>query len=146
MTCRHLWLGLALVLPLGCNKGASADTPPSSTTPQLPPGAVQLEPPEMTALTIDTVRERKQRVVATLPAQLLLDEDKTVRVLSPVTGRVRTLDARPGDNVSEGQSLLHIVSSDLAQAQSDKAKGDAASLASTAQLVRSESLDRKSTR
>jgi len=140
MTRRLLWLGLAFVLPMGCNKGASADTPPSSTTTQLPPGTVLLEPPEMSAITIDTVRERKQRVVATLPAQLLLDEDKTVRVLSPVTGRVRTLDARPGDDVAEGQPLLHIVSSDLAQAQSDKAKADAASLASTAQLVRSESL------
>jgi cobalt-zinc-cadmium efflux system membrane fusion protein len=140
MIARRLWLGLALAVPVACNKGASADTPSSSTTPQLPAGTVQLEPPEMSALSIDTVRERKQRVVATLPAQLLLDEDKTVRVLSPVSGRVRSLDARPGDDVSEGQSLLHIVSSDLAQAQSDKAKGDAASLASTAQLVRSESL------
>jgi cobalt-zinc-cadmium efflux system membrane fusion protein len=140
MIRRHLWLGLALLLPIGCNKGASADTPPSSSTPPLPPGTVQLEPPEMAALSIDTVRERKQRVVATLPAQLLLDEDKTVRVLSPVTGRVRTLDARPGDDISAGQPLLHIVSSDLAQAQSDKLKADAASLQSTTQLVRSESL------
>jgi cobalt-zinc-cadmium efflux system membrane fusion protein len=140
MIARRLWLGLALAAPLACNKGASADTAASSPPPQLPAGTVVLEPPEMSALSIDTVRERKQRVVATLPAQLLLDEDKTVRVLSPVTGRVRTLDARPGDEVSAGQSLLHIVSSDLAQAQSDKAKADAASLASTAQLVRSESL------
>ena len=140
MIARHLWLGLALAVPVACNKGASADTPPANAGPQLPPGTVQLEPPEMQALSIDTVRERKQRVVAMLPAQLLLDEDKTVRVLSPVTGRVRTLDARPGDEVSAGQPLLHIVSSDLAQAQSDKAKADAASLASTAQLVRSESL------
>ena len=140
MIARRLWLGLALAAPVACNKGASADTAASSPPPQLPAGTVVLEPPEMSALSIDTVRERKQRVVATLPAQLLLDEDKTVRVLSPVTGRVRTLDARPGDEVTAGQSLLHIVSSDLAQAQSDKAKADAASLASTAQLVRSESL------
>jgi cobalt-zinc-cadmium efflux system membrane fusion protein len=140
MTARRMWLGLALAVPLACNKGASADTPPAGAGSPLPPGTVQLEPPEMSALSIDTVRERKQRVVATLPAQLLLDEDKTVRVLSPVTGRVRTLDARPGDEVSAGQALLHIVSSDLAQAQSDKEKADAASLASTAQLVRSESL------
>jgi membrane fusion protein, heavy metal efflux system len=140
MTARRLWLAFALAIPVACNKGASADTPPAGAGPQLPPGTVQLEPPEMSALSIDTVRERKQRVVATLPAQLLLDEDKTVRVLSPVTGRVSTLDARPGDQVNAGQALLHIVSSDLAQAQSDKVKADAASLASTTQLVRSESL------
>lgn len=140
MIARRLWLVVALTVPLACNKGAAGDTPPASTASPLPPGTVQLEPPEMSALSIDTVRERKQRVVATLPAQLLLDEDKTVRVLSPVTGRVSTLDARPGDEVAAGQALLHIISSDLAQAQSDKAKADAASLASTAQLVRSESL------
>jgi membrane fusion protein, heavy metal efflux system len=140
MSARRLWLIVALAIPMGCNKGASADTPPASTAPALPPGTVQLEPPEMSSLSIDTARERKERVVATLPAQLLLDEDKTVRVLSPVTGRVRTLDARPGDEVTAGQALLHIVSSDLAQAQSDKAKADAASLQSTTQLVRSESL------
>jgi membrane fusion protein, heavy metal efflux system len=57
-----------------------------------------------------------------------------------VSGRIRALDARPGDDVTAGQALLHIISSDLAQAQSDKLKADAASLASSAQLVRSESL------
>jgi hypothetical protein len=35
---------------------------------------------------------RRERVVAILPAQVVLDEDHTVRVLSPVAGRVRTLD------------------------------------------------------
>jgi cobalt-zinc-cadmium efflux system membrane fusion protein len=142
MIARRFWFGLALLaaLPAGCNKGASADTPATSVGQRLPPGTVQLEPPEMAAISVDTVRERKQRVVATLPAQLLLDEDKTVRVLSPVGGRIRSLDAKPGDDVGAGQALLHIISSDLAQAQSDKLKADAASLASSAQLVRSESL------
>lgn len=137
MIARRFWLSLALAVPVACNKGASADTPPATAGPQLPPGTVQLEPPEMAALSIDTVRERKQRVVATLPAQLLLDEDKTVRVLSPVTGRIRVLDAKPGDDVTAGQPLLHIISSDLAQAESDKLKADAASQASAAELVRS---------
>src|SRR5579862_4381812 len=111
MISRRFWFGLALALPfpMGCNKGASADTPPAAAGPRLPPGTVQLEPPEMSAISIDTVRERKQRVVATLPAQLLLDEDRTVRVLSPVSGRIRTLDAKPGDDVAAGQALLHII-------------------------------------
>jgi membrane fusion protein, heavy metal efflux system len=140
MIRRDYWLCLALLLPLGCGKGAAGDTPPPAGAQPLPPGVVQLEPPEMSAISVDTVKERKQHVVATLPAQLLLDEDKTVRVLSPVSGRIRTLDAKPGDDVAAGQALLHIISSDLAEAESDKLKADAASLASTAQLVRSESL------
>jgi membrane fusion protein, heavy metal efflux system len=137
-------LAAATLIPLvqGCNKGASADMPatPAAATPALPPGEVQLEPPEMDAITVDTVRVRTQHVVATLPAQLLLNEDKTVRVLPPVTGRISALDAKPGDVVTAGQALAHIVSSDLAQATSDKAKADAATMQSSAALVRAESL------
>src|SRR3984957_2690633 len=141
MTVRAAMLLVALsTLPLACNKGASADTPAATTTAALPPGVVQLEPPEMAQISIDTVRVRTQRVIATLPAQLLLDENKTVRVVSPVAGRIRTLDAQPGDIVRAGQALAHIVSSDLAQAQSDRAKAVAASQQSGTALVRAESL------
>jgi membrane fusion protein, heavy metal efflux system len=131
-------LGVLLILA-GCGKGVSADTTPAAAPP-LPPNEVQLEPPEMQSVTVDTVRVRTQRVVATLPAQAVLDEDRTVRVLSPVTGRISRLDAKPGDVVAAGQTLAHIVSSDLAQAQSDKAKADAASAQSGAALVRADSL------
>jgi cobalt-zinc-cadmium efflux system membrane fusion protein len=142
MTSRAAMLvALLSALPLGCNKHASADAPAAtSTTTALPPGVVQLEPPEMAEITVDTVRVRTQRVVATLPAELLLNENKTVRVLSPVAGRIRTLDAQPGDNVRAGQALAHIISSDLAQAQSDRAKAVAASAQSATALVRAESL------
>jgi membrane fusion protein, heavy metal efflux system len=140
MTVRYAMLIILSLAPLGCNKGASADTPATSTTSSLPPGVVQLEPPEMAQISVDTVRVRTQRVVATLPAQLLLDENKTVRVLSPVAGRIRTLDAQPGDLVRAGQALAHIISSDLAQSQSDRAKAVAASQQSSTALVRAESL------
>jgi len=123
----------------GCSKGAAGDTP-APPARHLPPGEVQLEPPEMTSISVDTVRARTQHVVATLPAQLVLDEDHTVRVLSPVAGRIRTLDVKPGDIVVRGQALAHVVSSDLAQALSDKAKADAATGQSSAALVRAESL------
>jgi membrane fusion protein, heavy metal efflux system len=132
---------VAALAPVACNKGASADTThPPSTTSALPPGVVQLEPPEMNQIAVDTVHVRTQRVVATLPAQLLLDENHTVRVVSPVAGRIRTLDAQPGDIVRAGQALAHIISSDLAQAQSDRAKAVAASQQSSTALVRAESL------
>lgn len=135
-----LLLPLSVLLVTGCDKGASADTPAKPAVPILAPGEVQLEPPEMQSITVDTVRVRTQHVVATLPAQLLLNEDKTVRVLPPVTGRIRVLDAKPGDVVVAGQALAHIVSSDLAQAASDKAKAEAATMQSSSALVRAESL------
>jgi cobalt-zinc-cadmium efflux system membrane fusion protein len=131
---------LSVAAPVGCNKSAGAPATAASTTTALPPGVVQLEPPEMSQITVDTVRVRTQRVVATLPAQLLLNENKTVRVLSPVAGRIRTLDAQPGDIVRAGEALAHIISSDLAQAQSDRDKAIAAGAQSATALVRAESL------
>ena len=77
---------------------------------------VRMEPrsPKLAFLGYDTVRGRSERVVAVLPAQLVMDEDHTVRVLSPVTGRIGRLLASQGDHVDAGQPLALITSSDLA--------------------------------
>ena len=63
---------LAASVLVACNRGASADTatPPATSASALPPGVVQLEPPEMNQISVDTVRVRSQRVVATLPHRL----------------------------------------------------------------------------
>jgi cobalt-zinc-cadmium efflux system membrane fusion protein len=94
----------------------------------------------MAYVSVDTVKTRTERVVATLPAQLVMDEDHTVRVGSPVVGRIRTVDVEPGDRVVRDQPLAHIISSDLALAASDLAKADAAQAQTAATLRRSEDL------
>jgi membrane fusion protein, heavy metal efflux system len=94
----------------------------------------------MAYITIDTVKTRTERVVAVLPARLAVNEDHTVRVASPVVGRIRTLDARPGDRVEVGQALAHVVSSDLAQAESDRAKAEAALTQAGSALARAQDL------
>ena len=75
-----------------------------------------------------------------MPAQLALDEDHTVRVASPVSGRVRALDAAPGDQVAAGGALAHIVSGDVAQAQSDLKRAEAALTTAITSLVRARDL------
>jgi cobalt-zinc-cadmium efflux system membrane fusion protein len=82
--------------------------------------------PKLTALTVDTVRARTERTVATLPAQVIANEDHTVRVLSPVAGRVSALLAAPGERVSAGQPLARLISGDYAQALSDLTRARAA--------------------
>ena len=131
-----LALGVALVVT-GGRRGAelqAANGPPPGEV-WLPPGS-----PKLASISVDTVRARNERVVVVLPAQLALDEDHTVRVASPVTGRVRTLDAAPGDRVAAGDALAHIVSGDVAQAQSDLQRAEAALTTATTSLARARDL------
>lgn len=51
--------------------------------------------------------------------RLVWDEESTVRVFSPVTGRVTKLRADLGQAVAKGEALADIESPDLGQAQSD---------------------------
>jgi cobalt-zinc-cadmium efflux system membrane fusion protein len=113
-----------------------------AASPAPPPGEVWIKPgsPQLASIGVDTVRARRERVVAILPAQLVLDEDHTVRVTSPVTGRVRSLDASAGDHVRAGQALAHLISSDAAQAQSDLAKAEAALAIGSSALTRARDL------
>lgn len=96
--------------------------------------------PKLAAIGVDTARTTHDHTVAMLPAQVVLDEDHTVRVFSPVTGRIRELLAAPGDRVAAGGSLATITSSDMAQAASDQAKAAAALAQASAALTRAEDL------
>ena len=90
-------------------------------------GEVRLEPgsPKLAALTIDSVIARRERTIATLPARVAVDENHTVHLLSPVTGRIAALYAEPGDHVKSGQALAQVISADVAQANSDFVKATA---------------------
>ena len=137
-----LLMGLAAgILPVACR---TADDAPAAEQPATPPGEVRLEPndPRLAYLRLDTVAPRIEKVVAVLPAQLVVDEDHTARIASPVTGRVRTLDAQLGDPVHAGQPLAHIASSDVAQAESDLLKSQAALSQASAGLYRARDLYR----
>jgi cobalt-zinc-cadmium efflux system membrane fusion protein len=107
-----------------------------------PDGEVVLDSasPKLAAIGVDTVRITHERTVAMLPAQVVLDEDHTVRVFSPVTGRVRSLSGVPGESVAAGAALARIASSDMAQATSDQLKADAALTQTSAALTRAEDL------
>jgi cobalt-zinc-cadmium efflux system membrane fusion protein len=103
---------------------------------------VRFEPgsPKLGYLHVETVGTRHERVVAVLPAQVVMDEDHTVRIASPVVGRVTELPARAGDRVVRGQVLARIASGDLAQAASDLVKAEAAARQADAALARAQDL------
>jgi membrane fusion protein, heavy metal efflux system len=76
-------------------------------------------------LVIDTVADRPVERSLTLPAVVEADPAHTVKVLPPVGGRVLELKAQLGERVTQGQELVVIDSSDLAQAYADDEKARA---------------------
>ena len=127
---------LLLLILAACRTSAGEHAAP-------PPAAsddVRIEPQSYGYVELDTVRPRPERVVAVLPARLALDEDRTVRITSPVEGRIRTLLAAPGDIVARDQVLAEIASTDAATAASDLAKARAALEQADAALARAHDL------
>lgn len=136
MTGRSLTF-LALLLLPACR--ARPEASPDAAASRRP-DEVTIEPASYAYVELDTVHARTERVIAVLPAHVALDEEHTVRVFPPVTGRIRTLNAAPGDPVTAGQALAHITSGDLAQATSDLAKAEAVLSQSDAALTRAQDL------
>lgn len=62
-----------------------------------------------------------------LPGRLVWNEDRTVRVMPPLSGRVLRIHVQPGQQVSKGQALLTLSSADFGQADAEwrKARADA---------------------
>jgi len=84
------------------------------------PGAPQLE-----ALRTDAARARSA-AVRQYSGRLTWDDDVTVRVYTPVAGRVTEVNAAVGDHVTSGQVLSVINSPDYGQAQADARAADGA--------------------
>ena len=128
----------ALMVSTACGRVAEADVPAASNTS----GDVVFETasPKFAYVDVETVRVSNERTIAMMPAQVVLDEDHTVRVYSPVSGRIRELLVRPGDVVTKGAPLARIVSADFAQATSDLVKAQSASAQASAARTRAEDL------
>lgn len=71
--------------------------------------------------------------VATIPGQLVPNEDRTARLGAPAGGRVVAVRVQPGDRVTRGQLLVTLQSPEAGVAQSDVAKANAAVTAARAQ-------------
>lgn len=80
---------------------------------------------QLSYLDIAPVEELAAPVVQALPGKLAFDEDVTVRVFSPVSGRVTELVAKPGANVKVKDVLAWLNSPDFAQARADARKAQA---------------------
>ena len=133
-------LRVALVLVLvafGCTKGADRGRSPAAsesamaampgmdmhdargevvfTAAQIKHGGIHWEP----------VVVGSAAASASVPGQLVANEDRTARLGAPASGRVVAVRVRPGDAVATGSLLVTLASPDAAMAQSDVAKASA---------------------
>jgi len=81
--------------------------------------------PIRSKLVIQAIGEKEIQRSLTLPAVVEADPAHTVKVLPPVAGRVIDLKIQLGERVTQGQELVVIDSSDLAQAYADDEKARA---------------------
>ena len=103
------------------DRGAKEPAQPSvenHTTVVFPEGSSQLA--SIIVVPIEPRREFSLR----LNGRLIWDEDRTVRVFSPLAGRVITIRARVGDRVKAGQTLAVIGAPELGVAQSEARKAE----------------------
>jgi cobalt-zinc-cadmium efflux system membrane fusion protein len=81
--------------------------------------------PQLSFIRIEAVEALPEPLLDPLSARIAYDENHTVRVSSPIAGRVTRLLVQPGDRVAAGQPLVQIDSPDFAAAAADVAKSRA---------------------
>lgn len=95
--------------------------------------------PQRTAIAA-VVAEARGPEVHRLSGRLVWDEDLTVRIYSPVAGRVTSVAVALGDRFEKDAPLVSIASPDLGQAQADVRKANADLLLAERALARSKDL------
>ncbi|MBV9074402.1 MAG: efflux RND transporter periplasmic adaptor subunit [Acidobacteria bacterium] len=81
------------------------------------PQTQQRSPVQVAQVAVQTVQNE-----VSIPAKVQADPDRVVHIYPPVSGRLVSLNVRPGDEVKKGQTLAIIESSDAAAARSDYEK------------------------
>lgn len=100
-----------------------------------PPGS-----PQLAYLDIRSVSAQVPPVMDPIPARITFDEDHTVRVFSPLSGRTVQIVAQPGHTVQAGDVLAWIEAPDYDTAVADVRKAQADNEAKQAALVRAQRL------
>ncbi|MDV6331005.1 efflux RND transporter periplasmic adaptor subunit [Asticcacaulis sp. 201] len=103
---------LMLCLGKGHDEAAARETAAQT-------GTVQLTPDQYGALTFATASPRDFHDIASADGKITTNDDQTVSVYSPYTGRVVAVMVEPGQRVTKGQPLFAIAANEYVQARSD---------------------------
>ncbi len=119
---QHAVVLMLTIVSSACNRASTdVEAPPYRVEGDLVVFADGRRPP---GLSIEPVR-RAGSDQLTVTGRLVWDEDTTVRVFPPVSGRVVSIRTDVGVRVAAGQTLALLASPDFGQAQSDAARAAA---------------------
>ncbi len=122
---------LALVaLPAALRAAASK---PQATQPAPPPGTFQPTDAQWRGLGFAQAQPMGFADQVSTSGRIALDEDASVQVTPPFSGRVVAVPVKAGDRVAKGQVLLSAEASEVAQARGDLASAQAALTTAKAQ-------------
>jgi membrane fusion protein, heavy metal efflux system len=81
--------------------------------------------PQLSFIRVEAVLALPEPLLDPLNARIVYDENHTVRVSSPIAGRVTRIFVQPGDRVAAGQTLVLLDAPEFAGAAADVAKSRA---------------------
>lgn len=81
--------------------------------------------PQLSFIKVESVLALPEPLLDPLNARITYDENYTVRISSPIAGRVTRILVQPGDRVTAGQTLIALDAPDFAVAAADVAKSGA---------------------
>ena len=118
---KHLAMVLVCLMMLACQQQTEEKKP---TPPSIPKDEVLLSPtsPKRSYIQEAIVELSVRPLLDPVTGTVVYDETRTVRVSSPISGRVTGQIARLGSIYKAGQALATLDSPDLGQAQSDYIK------------------------
>ena len=99
---------------------AASSTQPNTRELRFPAGS-----PQLSFIKVEAVEALPEPLLDPLSARIAYDENHTVRVSSPIAGRVTRMMVQPGDRVAAGQALVQVDSPEFAAAAADVAKSRA---------------------
>lgn len=108
---------LALLPLFGCHREVQPAEPPP---PKVEGDKVDFaaDAPQLASLSIETAQPRPS-AISNVTGHLFWDDDVTVRVFTPVAGRVTSIEGELGKSVSSNTPLAEIDSPDFGQAEAD---------------------------
>ena len=115
--CAAMVLG-ALVVAAHFNAKADDGGKSKPGAPKPDTGVVELSDAQLGMISIGAVSERPFPIQTEAVGNIDFNEDMAAQVFPPYQGRIVTLYAKIGDNVTRGQPLLTLESPDLIQAES----------------------------
>ena len=106
------------VKPQPTGKAADMDTAISSQSKRTR-GLFYPTAAQWATLTVEPCQQKIFRSEYVTEGKIAVDEDRSTPIFSPYAGRVTKLFVKPGDVVTQGQTLFTVEATDMVQAQND---------------------------